>query len=490
MKEELPSKLGPLVADIRFFPRREGLLAGANFDGRKAYSLSVSCRLGGRERLMDKWIEAAARCFCPWRLRDPGLRLVGAVRCRFISGEEECRHRHSKRQRRKEAGQDRSEEWLGQDFNSPHAQREACAAYVASQTSEEWSFLAEKYHDGGLSGGNVDRPAFKRLLNDIAAGLIDNVVVYKVDRLTRSLLDFAILVEAFDGAGVGFVSLTQSFNATSSMGRLTPQHAAVVRAVRARGDRRSIAAPQSAMRCGLPLNTLFQAELAAVCCYRVPAVTIVPKLSGATRTSYRHMGVARDLLHIRPRKRRGKKAKRHKQYKFRDHDWRGEGWEKWLPEPTDDGPAQYAALPPASDLPIISLADSTIMFGWLHHDTPGIMEGRPPNELAAVSFGLQMVVNIAHGYAVHWLGQGNFAPFLLGIILGQEIGATVPWLIGDYESPRDDSLLYSMKLYSALVSVWNGLSMSISAIALVEVRLFANFGAPVDKVAAGRLLPR
>jgi DNA invertase Pin-like site-specific DNA recombinase len=114
-----------------------------------------------------------------------------------------------------------SEEGLEQDFNSLDAQREACAAYILSQASEGWSLNAEDYDDGGLSGGSLDRPALQRLLGDIAAGKIDIIVVYKVDRLTRSLLDFAKLVEAFDKAATSFVSVTQSFNTTTSMGRLT-----------------------------------------------------------------------------------------------------------------------------------------------------------------------------------------------------------------------------------------------------------------------------
>ncbi len=114
-----------------------------------------------------------------------------------------------------------SEEGLEQDFNSLDAQREACAAYVLSQASEGWTALPDIYDDGGISGGTLERPALQRLLADIALGKVDIVVVYKVDRLTRSLLDFAKLVEAFDSAGVSFVSVTQSFNTTSSMGRLT-----------------------------------------------------------------------------------------------------------------------------------------------------------------------------------------------------------------------------------------------------------------------------
>jgi site-specific DNA recombinase len=114
-----------------------------------------------------------------------------------------------------------SEEGLEQAFNSLDAQREACAAYVLSQASEGWSALPDIYDDGGLSGGSLERPALQRLLADIAVGRVDIIVVYKVDRLTRSLLDFAKLVEAFDKAGVSFVSITQSFNTTTSMGRLT-----------------------------------------------------------------------------------------------------------------------------------------------------------------------------------------------------------------------------------------------------------------------------
>jgi site-specific DNA recombinase len=114
-----------------------------------------------------------------------------------------------------------SEEGLEQAFNSLDAQREACAAYVLSQASEGWTALADVYDDGGLSGGSLERPALRRLLADVAAKKVDIIVVYKVDRLTRSLLDFAKLVEAFDGAGVSFVSVTQSFNTTTSMGRLT-----------------------------------------------------------------------------------------------------------------------------------------------------------------------------------------------------------------------------------------------------------------------------
>ena len=114
-----------------------------------------------------------------------------------------------------------SDEGLDQAFNSLDAQREACAAYILSQASEGWVALPDIYDDGGLSGGTLARPALQRLLGEIAAGQVDTIVVYKVDRLTRSLMDFSKLVEAFDRAGTSFVSVTQSFNTTTSMGRLT-----------------------------------------------------------------------------------------------------------------------------------------------------------------------------------------------------------------------------------------------------------------------------
>lgn len=114
-----------------------------------------------------------------------------------------------------------SEEGLEQSFNSLDAQREACVAYIHSQRHEGWRVLDMQYDDGGYSGGTMERPALMRLLQDIDAGKIDTVVVYKVDRLTRSLTDFAKIVEAFDARGVSFVSITQQFNTTTSMGRLT-----------------------------------------------------------------------------------------------------------------------------------------------------------------------------------------------------------------------------------------------------------------------------
>ncbi|MEX6631950.1 recombinase family protein [Hyphococcus lacteus] len=114
-----------------------------------------------------------------------------------------------------------TEEGLDQAFNSLDAQREACEAYIASQRHEGWKLVKTRFDDGGLSGGNMDRPALKALLAEIDAGRIDLIVVYKVDRLTRSLADFAKLVERFDAQEVSFVSVTQQFNTSSSMGRLT-----------------------------------------------------------------------------------------------------------------------------------------------------------------------------------------------------------------------------------------------------------------------------
>lgn len=114
-----------------------------------------------------------------------------------------------------------SEEGLEQEFNSLDAQREACEAYIASQRAEGWTLVPDYYDDGGVSGGTLERPALKRLLADIEGGRVDVVVVYKIDRLSRSLMDFAKLVEVFDRHSVTFVSVTQSFNTTTSMGRLT-----------------------------------------------------------------------------------------------------------------------------------------------------------------------------------------------------------------------------------------------------------------------------
>jgi site-specific DNA recombinase len=114
-----------------------------------------------------------------------------------------------------------SEEGLDQEFNSLDAQREAAEAYILSQKAEGWSVLSDRYDDGGYSGGSMERPALDRLLRDIDAGKIDCVVVYKVDRLSRSLMDFARIMETFERHGVSFVSVTQQFNTAHSMGRLT-----------------------------------------------------------------------------------------------------------------------------------------------------------------------------------------------------------------------------------------------------------------------------
>ena len=114
-----------------------------------------------------------------------------------------------------------TDEGLDQEYNSLEAQRDAGLAFIASQRHEGWIAVDDGYDDGGYSGGNMERPGLRRLMIDIEAGKIDTVVVYKIDRLTRSLPDFAKLVEVFDRNGVSFVSVTQQFNTTSSMGRLT-----------------------------------------------------------------------------------------------------------------------------------------------------------------------------------------------------------------------------------------------------------------------------
>src|SRR3981189_15470 len=114
-----------------------------------------------------------------------------------------------------------TEHGLDQEFNSLDAQYEAASAYIKSQAHAGWTLIRSRYDDGGYSGGSPDRPDLQRLLEDIRARRIDVIVVYKVDRLTRSLADFAKLVELFDAHGVSFVSVTQQFNTTSSMGRLT-----------------------------------------------------------------------------------------------------------------------------------------------------------------------------------------------------------------------------------------------------------------------------
>src|SRR6056297_3748521 len=114
-----------------------------------------------------------------------------------------------------------TEEGLEQDFNSLDAQREACEAYIASQRHEGWELVDRAYDDGGISGGHLVRPALQRLMQDVDDKQVDQIVVYKIDRLTRSLADFAKLVDRLDAAGASFVSVTQSFNTATSMGRLT-----------------------------------------------------------------------------------------------------------------------------------------------------------------------------------------------------------------------------------------------------------------------------
>ena len=114
-----------------------------------------------------------------------------------------------------------TEDGLEQEFNSLDAQYEACAAYALSQRHEGWVVVKDRYDDGGFSGGNIERPGLKRLLADVAAGKIDIILLYKIDRLTRSLTDFSRIVDVLDKAGASFVSITQSFNTTTSMGRLT-----------------------------------------------------------------------------------------------------------------------------------------------------------------------------------------------------------------------------------------------------------------------------
>ncbi len=114
-----------------------------------------------------------------------------------------------------------TEEGLDQEFNSLDAQRECAEAYIKSQRQERWIAIPEHYDDGGFTGANIERPALQKLLADIAAGKIDSVIVYKVDRLSRSLLDFARIMEVLDKQGVSFVSVTQQLNTNSPMGRLT-----------------------------------------------------------------------------------------------------------------------------------------------------------------------------------------------------------------------------------------------------------------------------
>jgi DNA invertase Pin-like site-specific DNA recombinase len=147
-----------------------------------------------------------------------------------------------------------SEEGLEQDFNSLHAQREACEAFIKSQAGEGWRLIKTAYDDGGFSGGSMERPALQKLLADIREKRVDVVVVYKVDRLTRSLADFAKMVEVFDCHGISFVAVTQQFNTTTSMGRLTLNvllsFAQFEREVTGERIRDKIAASKQAKACG------------------------------------------------------------------------------------------------------------------------------------------------------------------------------------------------------------------------------------------------
>jgi site-specific DNA recombinase len=142
-----------------------------------------------------------ASCFLGWR-SGVMLKSVPTVRCAIYTRKS-------------------TEEGLDQDFNSLHAQREAAEAYIISQKHLGWTLVPTHYDDGGFTGGNLDRPALQQLLEDIDARRVDCLLVYKVDRLSRSLLDFARLVDRFDQRSVSFVSVTQQFNTTSSLGRLT-----------------------------------------------------------------------------------------------------------------------------------------------------------------------------------------------------------------------------------------------------------------------------
>jgi site-specific DNA recombinase len=150
-----------------------------------------------------------------------------------------------------------TEEGLEQEFNSLDAQRESAEAFIRSQANEGWTCLPERYDDGGFTGGNMDRPALQRLLADIESGKIDVVVSYKVDRLSRSLLDFAKMMEAFERHGVSFVSITQQFNSATSMGRLVlnvlgPEFPPILRRCGNEASRTAREAPASVRRNASP----------------------------------------------------------------------------------------------------------------------------------------------------------------------------------------------------------------------------------------------
>ena len=162
-----------------------------------------------------------------------------------------------------------TEEGLDQEFNSLHAQRESAEAYISSQKESGWKLVPDRYDDGGFSGGNLERPALRRLLDDVEARRVDCVVVYKVDRLSRSLLDFARLMDRFDRRSVSFVSVTQQFNTTSSLGRLTLNillsfaHYAECAIMRSESTR--VAVWRVLQRCDAPHNTSSRNEVISLC---------------------------------------------------------------------------------------------------------------------------------------------------------------------------------------------------------------------------------
>src|ERR1700719_1654994 len=151
----------------------------------------------------------------------PCFQVVGERSRQRIHDDRRYNRSRSSAQPRKKTARKRSAGGISVKFNSLDAQREACEAYVASQRAEGWILVPDRYDDGGFSGGTLERPALKRLRADIEASKVDVVVVFRIDRLSRSLMDFSRLVEVFDQHKVTFISVTQSFNTTTSMGRLT-----------------------------------------------------------------------------------------------------------------------------------------------------------------------------------------------------------------------------------------------------------------------------
>ena len=179
-------------------PRFFGLRASAKVDSSKPQGRSAAGRSDTSHRDERVWAARTGRA----SLQRTAMSAASMLRCAIYT-------RVS------------SDQGLEQDFNSLDAQREAAEAYIKSQAHGGWRLRRDRYDDGGFSGGSMERPALQKLLSDVSERRIDIIVVYKVDRLTRSLTDFAKLVELFDSKGVSFVSVTQSFNTTTSMGRLT-----------------------------------------------------------------------------------------------------------------------------------------------------------------------------------------------------------------------------------------------------------------------------